>query len=67
VGRVSVAAPQGTSLEADPISHLVKKAHDVDFEDPYALTQDEKDALVGFWNATFWGDPNAVVAESKKR
>lgn len=68
VGRVAQSIEQkaSTSLESDALAHLVRKAKEVNFEDADALSQDEKDAIVGFWNVTFWGDPNAVVAEKQQ-
>jgi hypothetical protein len=64
VGRVAVPVEKAQpSLESDALAFLVEKAHKVNFEDAEALTQDEKDTIVGFWNMTFWGDPNAAIAE----
>jgi hypothetical protein len=62
-GRVSQVVEKGAAMDSDPVAYLVKKAGEVDFDDPFALKQDEKDLIVGFWNATFWGDPNPVIAE----
>lgn len=58
VGRRGSESAPAVTIESDPASYLIKKSREVDFDAEGALTQEDKDLLAGFWNATFWGDPS---------